>query len=141
MKESIFDCNPSHIFFLIGTNDIGSRSIPIEYWLGAYKYVIGRARSMFADVKIILVTCPPTGTNYRYHEHLNKRILEWNELIKKTASEENCRLIDLYALLVGDDGLLPAEMTRDGLHFNNIGYDIWTKEIQKILKEDGIIKD
>ncbi len=141
LKESVNDCNPSHIFFLIGTNDVGKDTIPLEYWLGAYKFVIGQARRSFPEVKIILVTCPPTGLKYARHEHLNKRLLLWNDLIKKTATEENCRLIDLYSLLVGSDGLMPEEMTRDGLHFNKIGYDRWAEKVKEIFKQDGIMKE
>lgn len=141
LKECVNDCNPSHIFFLIGTNDVGMDTIPLEYWLGAYKFVIGQARRSFPEVKITLVTCPPTGLKYARHENLNKRLLLWNDLVRKTATEENCRLIDLYSLLVGKDGLMPEEMTRDGLHFNNLGYDRWAQKVREILREDGVIKE
>ena len=119
---------------------MGSTSIPFDYWLGAHKYVLGQARKSFPDVKIILLTCPPTGLKYSRHEHLNSRILEWNEIIKKCAKEENYRLIDLYSLLVDKDGMLPEEMTRDGLHFNHLGYDKLVVEVTKILEEDGIVQ-
>lgn len=138
MKESLYDCNPSHLFFLIGTNDVGRSSIPWDYWLGNYRYVIWQARKRFPDIQIILVTCPPTGLKYKKHEYLNKRIIEWNEIIKKTAKEEDCDLIDLYQLLVNKDGLLPEEMTRDGLHFNDIGFEKWATRVKEILAEDGI---
>ena len=138
LKESIYDCNPSHIFFLIGTNDVGSSIIPLEYWLGAQKYVIRSAKKQFPDVKIVLLTCPPTGLNYRSHVYLNEKLLAWNELIKQSAKDEDCGLIDLYSLLVNEEGLLPDEMTRDGLHFNSLGYDKLVVEVKKILEEDGI---
>ena len=140
MKESVFDLNPSHVFFLIGTNDVGNRSIPIEYWLGAYKYVVQTTRGKFPDVKFILVTCPPTGEKYKYHVRLNSRILEWNKMIKTYAAEEGFRLIDLHSLLVGKDGLLPPEMTRDGLHFNKLGFDPWAEKVREIFSEDGLLK-
>jgi hypothetical protein len=31
-------------------------------------------------------------------------------------------------------------MTRDGLHFNQIGYDRWAQAARGILKEDGVIQ-
>jgi lysophospholipase L1-like esterase len=141
MDESIFNCNPSHLFYLIGTNDIGVTSIPLDYWFGAYKFVIAQTRFKFPDVKIILVTCPPTGEAYARRATLNARILEWNDLIRKYAAKEGFRLIDLHALLAGKDGLLPGDMTRDGLHFNKIGYDLWAQAARGILIEDGVIKE
>ena len=139
LKESIYDCNPSHLFFLIGTNDVGRKNIPYEYWLGNYKYVIWQARKRFPEIKIILVTCPPTGLKYKKNEYLNQRLTMWNEIIRKTAQEEKCELIDLHALLVDEKGLLPDEMTGDGLHLNDLAFKKWTQEIHKILKRDGII--
>lgn len=140
MDESIFNCNPSHLIYLIGTNDVGVTSIPLDYWLGAYKFVITQTRAKFPGVQIILVTCPPTGQAYARRASLNARILEWNALIKKYAAEEKFRLIDLHALLADKDGNLPAEMTRDGLHFNQIGYDRWANAVKEILKADGHLR-
>jgi lysophospholipase L1-like esterase len=140
MDESIFNCNPSHVFYLIGTNDIGVTSIPLDYWFGAYKFVIDRTRAKFPDVKIILVTCPPSGQAYVRRATLNPRILEWNDLIRSYAAKEGFRLIDLHKLLAGNDGLLPSDMTRDGLHFNQVGYERWAQGARSILKEDGVIK-
>ena len=140
MDESIFNCNPSHVFYLIGTNDVGVTNVPLDYWFGAYKFVIAQTRAKFPDVKIILVTCPPTGQAYARRATLNPRIIEWNDFIRRYAASEGFRLIDLYALLVGKDGLLPGEMTRDGLHFNQIGYDRWAEAVRGILKEDGVIR-
>jgi lysophospholipase L1-like esterase len=37
--------------------------------------------------------------------------------------------------------MLPAELTRDGLHFKQAGYERWAKEVRKILKEDGVLKE
>jgi lysophospholipase L1-like esterase len=140
MDESIFHCNPSHLFYLIGTNDVGVTSIPLDYWFGAYEYVINQARAKFPDIQIILITCPPTGEAYARRATLNPRILQWNDRIRAYAKKENFRLIDLHALLVGPDGLLPSDMTRDGLHFNKIGYDRWAQAARDILKQDGVIK-
>jgi hypothetical protein len=51
-------------------------NIPLDYWFGAYKFVIAQTRAKFPDVKIILVTCPPTGQAYARRATLNPRILE-----------------------------------------------------------------
>ena len=61
-------------------------------------------------------------------------------MIKKYAAEEKFRVIDLYALLANNDGILPPELTRDGLHFNQTGYERWAEAIRPILREDGVIK-
>ncbi len=135
MDESIYACNPSHLFLLIGTNDIGPTDIPMDYWRGAYKYVLTKTRAKFPELKIIVVTCPPTGTAYARRETFNPRVKEWNDFLRDYARQENHELIDLYKLLADDQGLLPTELTRDGLHFNQAGYDRWLVEIRKVLEK------
>lgn len=139
MNESVFDCRPSYLFIMTGTNDVGVLGIPLDYWFGAYKYVIDRTREKFPDVKIVLMTCPPTGQAYVRNKTLNARILEWNDKIRKYGAAEGYRVIDLHKLLVGPDGLLPADLTGDGLHFNQIGYDRWADAIRDVLRQDGVI--
>ncbi len=70
---------------------------------------------------------------------MNPRISQWNTLIREYAVTENFRLIDLHALLAGPDGMLSSDLTRDGLHFNQTGYERWANAVSKILKEDGVI--
>jgi lysophospholipase L1-like esterase len=139
MGSSVLDCNPSHVFFLIGTNDVGRLSIPLDYWFGAYKYVVGRIKTKFPDVKITVITCPPTGTKYKSNQRLNPRIIKWNAILRKYAKEQNFRLIDLHKILQDENGMLVSKMTRDGLHFNDIGFKLWAKEVTEILKQDGIV--
>ena len=141
LNESIFDCRPSHLFLLIGTNDVGVKEIPLDYWFGAYQYVVRQTRDRFPDVKIVLVTCPPSGEAYARHDTLNRRIREWNTRIRDYASSEGCRLIDLHALLADKEGMLSPDLTRDGLHFNETGYGRWADSVRKILREDGVIRD
>lgn len=141
LKECVYDCNPSHLFLLIGTNDVGAAGVPLDYWFGAYKYVVQQTRLKFPDVKIIVVTCPPCGAPYARRDTLNPRIVEWNAIIRDYAAKEGFRLIDLHALLVAKDGQLPPELTSDGLHFNKTGYARWAEAVHAILKQDGITAD
>jgi len=133
MKECVFDTRPSYLIFLIGTNDVGVKGVPLDYWMTAYKDVINQTRKKFPDVKIILVTLPPSGLAYARHETLNSRILEWNTMIRKYAAEEKFRLVDLHKLLAGKDGLLPANNTKDGLHFQQPGYVLWADAMHKFF--------
>src|SRR5690606_10477929 len=49
MDESVFKLRPSHLIFLIGTNDVGVTAIPLDYWFGAYQYVIAQTKAKFPD--------------------------------------------------------------------------------------------
>lgn len=136
LKESVFDCNPSHVFFTIGTNDVGS-GIGMDYWFKEYTEVLDKIRAWFPDVKIVIMTCPPSGPPYKRVETLNPKIVEWNTRIREYAKTQNFRVIDLHALLASPEGVLPPDLTRDGLHFNQTGYERWAEKVKEILREDG----
>ena len=60
-------------------------------------------------------------------------IKEINRQLKKYAKENNITFINIYDKLVDDEGLLNADYTTDGLHINENGYEVITKELKKYL--------
>ena len=67
-------------------------------------------------------------------ERENEDIIAINEELEEYAEEENLTYIDIYNLLVTEDGVLNTEYTKDGLHLNDKGYDVVTKTLEKYLK-------
>lgn len=45
----------------------------------------------------------------------------------------NYPYIDLVPAFSGLDGRLPTQYTRDGLHLNNAGYQLWREQIKPII--------
>ena len=58
-----------------------------------------------------------------------------NSDIKKLCKEKSVSYINMYDLLVDDDGNLDDDYTKDGLHLDSDGYEVVTEEIMKILKK------
>ena len=134
MEVSVFDCNPSHVFLLMGVNDIGDltrNGVPsVDTIFDAYRDVVEQIRSRTPGVVLVLTSCTPAGEK---RPELSSHILELNEHIFALAAEESLPLIDLFSLFVNDDGFLRSELTSDGMHFADPGYEIWAGEILKVL--------
>jgi lysophospholipase L1-like esterase len=140
LESSVFDCNPSHVFLLNGRNDLGSTmrtgEPPVEEVAAVYREVIETIQETLPDVTVCVVTCAPV--NFRY-EAMAPLVVEFNAMITQIAAELGCPVIDLHARLVGEDGLLPPELTHDGLHFNNGGFEILGEEIGRVLQSGGTV--
>lgn len=135
IDESILDPRPRVLFILIGTNDVGNRSVELDYWEENLVAILDRVKSEIPDCRVVLQTLPPSGPPYARVENLNPRVVEYNERLRKLAADRGLDLIDLYKLFVNEDGILPQEFTGDGLHLRREAYDLWAAEARKFFPE------
>jgi lysophospholipase L1-like esterase len=83
---------------------------------------------------ILLVSPPPMGKDTQLQEKYiggNNRINQLIPAIKKIARKNNCIFIDTNRLL----RLNFSELTKDGVHLNEIGQSLIAGEINRVLKE------
>jgi len=124
-EDSILNARPRVLFILIGTNDVGMRSVDLSYWEGHLEALIDRVNADLPDCRIVLHTLPPTGPPYARVETLNPRIEEYNERLKALAARRNLPIIDLWQLYASPEGILPADLTGDGLHLKREAHERW----------------
>lgn len=136
IDESILDPRPKVLFILIGTNDVGNRSVELDYWEENLVAILDRVKSEIPDCRVVLQTLPPSGPPYARVENLNPRVVEYNERLRKLAADRRLDLIDLYKLFVNDEGILPQDFTGDGLHLRREAYDLWAAEARKFFPEE-----
>jgi lysophospholipase L1-like esterase len=128
MQASVFDCQASHVFLLVGVNQIGREGRGIAGTARDYESIVKQIRKRLPQVKLIAVTTPPTRGRFA---HLNDPIQRYNLRVREIAGRHDVPVLDLHGLLAGPDGSMPADMTRDGLHFNDLGYAIYGREIER----------
>ena len=85
--------------------------------------------------KIYLQSILPVNPSMKAGKSVSKeKIARCNELVQKIAEQKGCVYIDLYRLYAVD-GIMPEELTRDGVHLYPKAYDRWAKEIKKYIEE------
>ncbi|WP_133577576.1 GDSL-type esterase/lipase family protein [Pedobacter metabolipauper] len=128
---------PSKIFILIGINDI-SRNIPDSIILRNYKTMISRIRKGAKRTEIFFYTLLPVNSSFgKFKNHYGKdeHILWLNEQIRMLEAGK-VKVIDLYPKFLDPNNHLMENLTKDGLHLNEEGYQVWAG----ILKNGGYLK-
>ena len=65
----------------------------------------------------------------------NANILQLNEELRKLAQKYGDTYIDLVPVFQDEAGRLPQELTSDGLHLNERGYELWRQQLEPFVVE------
>lgn len=135
MDESVYDCQPSHVFFVMGVNDLGRtwrrEGTPcVARVFAGYRLAVDSMIERCPGVKVCLVTTSPVGGSY---EGITPYILEYNILVRDFAEERGLPMIDLFALLADEENHMPEDLSTDRLHFNSEGFEIYGEAIAEVL--------
>jgi lysophospholipase L1-like esterase len=134
---------PKAVFILIGINDLFNihheeaggnlkyyKIVPSTDYVG--KNILKIAKLIHRkspETKIYVQTVLPTR-----REYLKEDILFVNKIIKNNEAKGYYNVIDLYSQFVDSNGDLIKELTVDGVHLSDKGYQKWV-EIEKTLIE------
>lgn len=135
MKNRVYDYNPSKVFLLIGTNDL-IHDISVDDITSNIEKIISEIKDNKPQVEIYVESIYPVNDNLdedMVSNRNNDDIMKINEKIKKYCDDNNYTYINMYDKLLDDDGNFIEEYTDDGLHPNENGYEIITKELKKYL--------
>lgn len=130
MHESVFDCNPSDVFLLIGINDLGMGHKPDDIEAGE-REILDRIKKQAPSVRVHIQSLLPTRDNYAKH---NRNVLDVNRRLQELAKEFGYDYIDLHSKMTDDHSELKKQFTADGLHLKDLGYQVWQAEIKRVLK-------
>jgi len=136
LECSVFDMKPDYVVIKIGRNDVGRAKNEGDLWIekmiSEYDKILTKTKERLPKSKIIVCTSLPVRDSYA---HLAPYILKYNAALAKLAERQNTTFLDIHTPLVGTDGLLKPEYSRDGLHISRAGYEIWAKRILEMVKE------
>lgn len=134
---------PKAVFILIGINDLynihheeAGRNLKYDKIVPSTEYVgknilkiTKRIHHESPETKIYVQTILPTR-----REYLKEDILSVNKIIIKNEALGFYKVVDLYSQFVDANGDLQKELTVDGVHLSEKGYQKWVK-IEKSLIE------
>ena len=137
---------PRAVFILIGINDIFSlhhqednpdlkydKIVPSPEYIGKNILKITKIiHHRSPNTKIFVRTLLPTRRIY-----LQKDILSVNKMIKKNELKGFYEVIDFYGQFIDSNGELIQELTKDGVHLNDKGYQKWVDFEKPIIKSLG----
>lgn len=125
--------NPEKVFVMAGINGLHIQAEKV--FTEKYATMVDSIKQAVPTAKIYLQSILPVNPSMKAGKGFNKeKIARCNELVRKIAEEKGCVYIDLYKLYAVD-GIMPKELTRDGVHLYPEAYDRWAEEIRKYVEE------
>ncbi|MDP4261697.1 MAG: GDSL-type esterase/lipase family protein [Bacteroidota bacterium] len=129
--EDVITRQPGKLFLEIGINDI-SQNIPVAIIVKNILTIAGRVTAKSPETKIYVLSILPTNDQVKneYPDAFNKneQVNLVNRQLKRKAKENKFTYIDLNKKLRDKDGKLDVKYAKpDGIHLNQMGYQVWIR--------------
>src|ERR1051326_4643833 len=125
-RPDVIALKPLAVVILAGTNDIAGNTGPMTL-----ESIEGNLMSMTElaqanAIKVVLSSVMPTCDYIRLprDRRPNSKIRELNLWIKNYAAQHNAVYLDYFTAMADEQGNLKKEITYDGLHPNDAGYEL-----------------
>lgn len=122
LTDQVLALDPDKIFLMIGVNDFGW-GYPIADIVGRISQLISQIRAEAVFTKIYLLSVLPVNASPEFAGTVkvrnNRDIQQLNQDLQVLGGVE---FIDLYPLLLDDQGNLALDYTTDGLHLSQAAY-------------------
>lgn len=133
--EMVKAVHPEKIFIMGGIN--GLRITPIDVFKEKYEALINNIHDSIPDAKIYVQSILPINPKMHAGKKLGKindKIISCNAIIKNIANTHGLTYIDLYNHYA-EDGMLPENITIDGIHLKPESYSLWAALIKPYIYE------
>jgi lysophospholipase L1-like esterase len=116
--------HPKVVVLMIGTNNIGVYHNAPEDILKGETKIVDEIHAKLPQSKLILLGIFPRATAYM------GKVKAVNEELAKLDDGKMTRYLD-----IGPKFKLPDDMTKDMVHINGAGYQVWAETMQPLLEE------
>lgn len=121
---------PRAILLYEGDNDVDFGVSP-ERILATFAQFDEAVRATLPETRIYVLAVKPSPARW----HKWPQMEQTNVLLReRCAADPRLAFIDIATAMLGDDGLpLPRIYLEDELHLNAVGYEIWRKEVRRVV--------
>ena len=135
--NEIVQSHPKKLFILVGINDISQNKTNKEI-LENYKAILKLIKEGTPNTKVYVQSLLPINNDFKRYSRLigkEEQVTKLNEELKKFAQKENVTYLNVNPLFLDENKKLNKNYTTDGLHLNDIGYKIWSTELDKYISQ------
>jgi lysophospholipase L1-like esterase len=124
-RQDVVELKPKVVILLAGTNDIAENTGKTTLGEIANNIVSMSDLARANGIRVVLCSVLP-ASEFHWHEGLEPapKIRALNTWIREYAAKNGLVYVDYYASMANSEGGLKAELSADGVHPNQTGYDI-----------------
>ena len=123
--HQVADGEPSKVFLLIGTNDLATGESD-EAIIDNISRIVDRLVTESPETQVFVQSILPRGGSFR------ERIEMLNDELRSSV-EDRAQWVDLYSLMLDDDGSISDHYSNDELHLYVEAYKLWADAIADYL--------
>lgn len=128
MMPDVIDLQPKVVVILAGTNDIAGNTGPMTLPEIERNYQAMAELAAAHNIKVVFSSVMPVH-DHGIHGPMSPRrspqqIIALDDWLKAFCKGHNFIYLDYYSHMLGPDGMLRTELSRDGLHPNAEGYKV-----------------
>jgi lysophospholipase L1-like esterase len=132
-RADVIDLNPSVVVILAGTNDIAGNTGPMTLQAIQDNLTSMAELARANKIRVVLASILPISDYDKNREgkpiirstqRPPDQIVALNDWMKKYASTSGATYLDYFSAMVDEKGFLKDELSDDGLHPNQKGYDV-----------------
>ena len=133
--DPIVEGQPRAIFIMGGANDLIFSKISDAKLLEQYERLLDIIARKSPRTKVYVQSLLPLNEsmNEKQFGGKNARIVSFNKSLREMAARRGLVYIDIWSA-IQRDGILPEELTFDGVHIKADGYRIWIEQIRPYVK-------
>src|SRR6516162_5798517 len=136
-RPDVIALQPKVVVILAGTNDISGNTGPSTLEMTEDNLASMTELAQANGIKVVLSSVMPTCDYIQKQSDRrpNSKIIELNKWIKDYAEKHNAIYLDYFTAMLDDQGALKKELTYDGLHPNDAGYELIMPLAQKAVDQ------
>ncbi|MDP9171200.1 MAG: GDSL-type esterase/lipase family protein [Acidobacteriota bacterium] len=125
-RQDVIDLHPKVVVILAGTNDIGGSLGPIDAEATRANLMSMVELARAHNIKVVLSSLTPVCDyiSPQSDKRPNDKLKLMNDWMKDYAAQNGIVYLDYWSAMLDDTGVLRKELTWDGLHPNDAGYDV-----------------
>ncbi|HEX3684636.1 MAG TPA: SGNH/GDSL hydrolase family protein [Bryobacteraceae bacterium] len=136
-RPDVIALQPRAVVILAGTNDLAGNTGP-ETLDGIEGNLESMAELAKANgIRVVLASVMPVCDCFKLQTQQRPpaKILALNAWMKDYCARSGCVYLDYYSAMADSSGLFKRELTYDGLHPNNAGYEVMAPLAQKAVDQ------
>jgi lysophospholipase L1-like esterase len=128
----ILNGNPTHIFIMVGVNDLRSGLFPYQI-IENYKLILQYIKTNMPYTIIVIQSVLPIREQYN---SIQPKINRLNFLLEELSINEGLKFLDISLYLKNSKGFLYKEYDYDSLHITGKAYEKWSYLIKEYLNNE-----